>query len=69
MVKGILIFETGEVQQIGDLTSLQNIIITIEQLLPQLKKQERDRVLELWSPEELERAATEIKNARGNKEQ
>jgi len=62
MVNGILIFDNGEIQQIGTLTSLQGIINALDTLLPQIKKQERDRILSLWSPEELEKAAAEIKS-------
>lgn len=61
MVRGLLILETGEVQQIGELTSLQGLINALEQLLPQLKGQERQRVLSLWSPDELKKAAEEIR--------
>lgn len=67
MVCGILILESGEVQQIGELSGLQNIINSMQQLLPQLKIQERDRVLELWSPEELAKAAEEIKSRESKK--
>jgi hypothetical protein len=68
MVRGLLILETGEVQQIGELTSLQGLISGMENVLPQLKNQERQRMLTLWSPDELERAAREIKS-RENKDE
>lgn len=53
MFKGIIIFESGGVQQIGEITTLQGIINTIKQILPELEKQERDRVFSTLSTEEL----------------
>jgi len=53
MIKGIILFEQGGVQQIGDLTSLHNIIATIRQILPELEKQERDRIFSTLSTAEI----------------
>ena len=66
MIKGIFIFEHGGLQQIGDLNSLAGIIVTMEQMLPQLKKQEAERVLDSLSKEELE-AAIKSKSANTGK--
>lgn len=65
MIKGILIFEQGGMQVIGELHSLQGIINTIEQLLPDLKKQERDRIFSTMSTEEI---AALIKEKEGKTE-
>lgn len=53
MIKGIIIFEHGGMQPIGELNSLQGIINTIEKILPELKKQEIDRVFNSMSTEDI----------------
>jgi len=56
MVNGILFFQQGGLQQIGELASLENIITTIEKVLPGLKQQELDRLLKNIPREVLEAA-------------
>jgi hypothetical protein len=53
MVNGILILESGLVQQIGELQSLQGIINTLKKILPELEEQEYSRVLATISDDEL----------------
>lgn len=65
MLKGVIIFEQGGMQQIGELSSLQGIINTIEEALPMLKQQEAKRVLDAMSDEELQN----ILAARANKKE
>lgn len=59
MIKGIIFFEQGGLQQIGELQSLDNIIRTIEEILPALKQKERERILSLLSKEDLEKLLEE----------
>lgn len=65
MIKGLLIFEQGGVQQIGEFSSLAGIISTMKQLLPELEAQEAKRVLDAMSDEELQN----ILAARANKKE
>ena len=53
MLKGIIFFEQGGLQLIGELNSLAGIITTIKQILPELEKQERDRIFSTMSVEEI----------------
>lgn len=53
MLKGIILFEQGGLQLIGELNSLAGIISTIKQVLPELEKQERDRIFSTMSVEEI----------------
>ena len=55
MVSGLLFFEQGGLQVIGEITSLANVITTIKQVLPELEKQEKERVLNAIPDDELER--------------
>jgi hypothetical protein len=64
MVKGILILESGDVQQIGDLNSFAGIIATIKKLLPQLEEQEAQRIIQQISDEDLQRIITARKEAK-----
>ena len=63
MLKGIIMFEQGGIQLIGELNSLQGIINTMKEVLPQLEKQEAQRVLKEVSDTELERLLEERRNA------
>lgn len=63
MVSGLLFFEQGGLQVIGEITSLANVITTIKQVLPELEKQEKERVLNAIPDDELER----LLEARRNK--
>jgi len=62
MLKGIIIFEQGGIQLVGELNSLQGIINTIKEVLPQLEKQEADRVMNAIPDDELERLLEARKN-------
>jgi hypothetical protein len=53
MINGILLFEQGGVQQIGELTTLDNIIKTIKLILPDLEKQQRKILFDSLSTEEM----------------
>jgi hypothetical protein len=62
MVNGLLFFEEGGLQPIGQITRLEDLIQNIEAVLPQLrqqaiayKQQEAQKALEKLSLEELER--------------
>lgn len=59
MLKGMLIFEQGGAQPIGELTNLTNIIATMEQLIPLLKEEQRKKVLADLSTEDLEKLLEE----------
>lgn len=65
MIKGVLIFEQGGMQQIGELSSVQGIINTMKQALPVLEEQEANRILDSLSDEELQKVLA----ARENKAQ
>lgn len=54
MIKGLLIFEDGSVQQIGELSTATNIIAAMQQILPELMKQEQERILRLLDTDTLE---------------
>ena len=62
MLKGIIIFEQGGIQLVGELNSLQGIINTIKEVLPQLEKQEADRVMNAIPDDGLERLLEARKN-------
>lgn len=64
MIRGLLIFEQGGVQQIGELSSVQGIINTIKQILPELEAQEAKRVIEQISDEDLLKIIEVRKNAK-----
>jgi hypothetical protein len=68
MVRGIIIFESGGVQQIGDISSLQGIINTIKQILPELEAKESSRVLDTISDEDLKRIIAAREAATGKTE-
>jgi hypothetical protein len=53
MLKGIIFFEQGGLQLIGELNSLAGIISTMKQILPDLEKQERNRVFSTMTVEEI----------------
>ncbi len=53
MINGIIFFETGGIQQIGDLSTISHIIETIKKILPELEKKERDRIFDTLSTEEI----------------
>lgn len=55
MVQGIFFSQDGEIQQIGNITTLANIIAVIKGVLPELEQKEADRVLQSISDEDLER--------------
>lgn len=61
MLKGVIIFEQGGMQQIGELSSLQGIINTMKIALPELEAKEADRVLQSMSDAELEQILIERK--------
>jgi hypothetical protein len=62
MIKGIMLFEQGGAQPIGELNSLQGIINTIKQLLPELEAQEANRILDNISDEDLQKIAAAREN-------
>lgn len=53
MLKGIIIFESGEIQQVGDLVTLANIIQSMKQALPELEKKQREHIFNTLSTEEI----------------
>lgn len=55
MIKGILFFEDGNVQIIGDLSTARHIIASINTVLPQLQEQEKKALLDNISAEDLEK--------------
>lgn len=63
MIKGIIIFESGGMQQIGELSSVQGIINTMKQILPELEAAEAKRVLDNISDDELKRIIAARENA------
>lgn len=67
MIRGLFISQDGEIQQIGELTTLSGIIQAMQGILPDLQQQEKQRLLSLWSSEEIEKAASDIKNKRAGK--
>jgi hypothetical protein len=54
LIKGLFISSDGELQQIGDLTTLASIIQTMETILPQLKEKELEISLSSLSEEVLQ---------------
>lgn len=68
MIKGIMLFESGGAQQIGELTSLSNIIATIQQILPELEEKESQRVFDSISDEQLQQIVASRKIKTGKTE-
>lgn len=64
MIKGIYIGEDGTVQQIGQLTTLTNIIAAVKELLPQLEVEHRKSLTSELTEEELMALLTEKKTAK-----
>jgi len=63
MIKGVIIFEQGGMQQIGELSSVQGIINTMKEALPILEQQEAKRILDQISDEELKKIVAARENA------
>lgn len=59
MLRGILLFEEGGFQQIGEIRNVSSIIGTIDALLPKLRSEEKKLLLASFSPEELEQLRLE----------
>lgn len=66
MIKGIIFFEQGEVQVVGEINSFQGIINTMQKVLPELIKAEKERVVNDLDEEQLEKLLAE---KRAKKEQ
>lgn len=64
MISGIIIFEQGGVQQIGDISSFAGIIGTLKQILPELESKEAKRVLDAISDDDLEQLLAERRQNR-----
>lgn len=62
MVKGILLFEQGGAQVIGEISSFSAILATIESIVPQMQEQEKARLLNQLSDEDLRKILEERKN-------
>lgn len=63
MIKGLLFFEEGGVQQLGEFNTLSTLIATMKQVLPELEAAELKRVASLLSDDDLQRLANERKSA------
>jgi fatty acid-binding protein DegV len=55
MIKGLLFFEDGTVQQIGELRTAEYITAAMKEVLEQLITQEKARVLTLLTTEEIQK--------------
>jgi hypothetical protein len=53
MINGIFLPVSGGVQQIGEIQTLEYIIRTIKQILPELEAEEKKRLFSTLSTEEL----------------
>lgn len=53
MIKGVIFFEQGGIQAIGELNSLAGIIDTMKKVLPDFEKQEKQRVFNSMTKEEI----------------
>ncbi len=53
MIKGIIFFEDGTLQLVGELRSLSSIIQTMKEAIPSLEKQEAQRVLNSLTDEQI----------------
>jgi hypothetical protein len=65
MLKGLIIFEDGSVQQVGELINFKPIITTLEKLLPQLQQQWDEYLVAQLTPEQLERAKKRLYTVEG----
>lgn len=63
MIKGLYISDAGEVQIVGEVSNLSGIIRAMEQVLPQLREQNRKLVAEQFGEHELMQMLTEKKAA------
>lgn len=59
MIKGIIFFEQGGVQVIGEVSSFAGILATIDSVVPQMQEQEKARVVSRLSDEELKQILEE----------
>lgn len=55
-MNGIIFFEDGTTQIIGQLTTVRNIAVKVQEIIPKLVQQERDMIIESMSQEEIRRA-------------
>lgn len=62
-MNGIIFFEDGTVVPFGQITSVQKIAKAVQQLLPDLLKQERDKLLRTITKDELKHIAEYIAEA------
>lgn len=68
MIKGLFFSESGEVQQIGEITNLSSIISALEAVLPQLKEEHVKSILSKFTEEDLMRAISQRKADQKNEE-
>lgn len=68
MLRGLIFFEQGGVQQVGELTTLESIIQTIRLVLPDLETKQRERVLASLSDEDLKKLLVERQHAKKQEE-
>lgn len=53
MIKGIIFFEDGTLQLIGELNTLSGIIKTMKEAIPSFEKQESQRIFNSLSDEQI----------------
>lgn len=64
MKSGIIIFEDGDVQQFGRITSATKLVESVQKVISDLVQQERKQLLESITDDEL-KYIVELKNKQG----
>lgn len=59
-MNGIIFFEDGTVQMIGQLATVRNIALKIQEIIPNLVQQERDSIINSLNEEEIRRAVDSL---------
>lgn len=67
-MNGIIFWENGEVQMIGQLTTVRLIALKVQQVIPDLVQQERNAVLDTMSEQEIRRAVELFGNKQKEKD-
>lgn len=60
-MNGIIFFEDGTVQIIGQLTTVRNIALKVQEIIPDLVQQERNAIIDTMNEVEIRRAVDTMK--------
>jgi hypothetical protein len=63
-LNGIIFFEDGTVQMIGQLVTVRMIAMKVQEVIPKLVQQERDAIIDTMNEAELRRAVDTLSKKR-----